>query len=60
MTQDPQEVKNLWNDPQHASVKLKLQALLLDFLAGQELTQGSRGGEAPTRAIESKFVQPIS
>jgi arylsulfatase A-like enzyme len=53
MVQDAQEVNNLWHDPDYWTAKMNLQQKLVDFLAGQELNQGSRGGEALTQAIAS-------
>jgi len=46
MTNDPLEMSNLWEDPEHATVRARLTGRLVDWLQGQELLRGARGGEA--------------
>jgi len=45
MDKDPQELHNLWADPEHAGVRQALTERLLDWLAAQERRLGSRGGQ---------------
>ena len=46
MVSDPQEIKNLWNDPQYANVKVKLMGRLMDWMVENNVRNfGSRGGE---------------
>lgn len=46
MDVDPQEIKNLWNDPQYTEVKMKLMDRLMDWMLKNSVRYpGSRGGE---------------
>jgi len=46
MAEDPQERKNLWNNPQYAEVKIKLLGRLMDWMVDNSVRYpGSRGGE---------------
>jgi len=46
MVSDPQETRNLWNDPQYTDVKLKLMDRLMDWMVENNVCNfGSRGGE---------------
>jgi len=47
MQDDPDELHDLWNDPNHQGVKIRLLQRMLDWITTQELRLGSRGGEAP-------------
>lgn len=46
MLEDPDELKNRWNDPDLLHIRLRLTQKLLDWLFQQEQARGSRGGEA--------------
>ena len=49
MENDPAELINLWTDPGHAEMKMKLMNRLLDWLVDMNRTYvGTRGGEAIT------------
>ena len=41
---DPQELENLWDDPDHLAVRTRLQELLLDVLVATEDRSQGRGG----------------
>jgi arylsulfatase A-like enzyme len=46
MQTDPQELRDLWNRPDYGDVRKHMTELLMDWLFQQELSKGSRGGEA--------------
>ena len=46
MVSDPQETKNLWNNPQYANIKLDVMDRLMDWMVENNVCNfGSRGGE---------------
>jgi arylsulfatase A-like enzyme len=51
MQQDPGEQCDLWSAPHGQDVKSRLLQRALDWLVGQELQFGSRGGVAPKRRL---------
>jgi len=46
MEKDKLELHDLWNDPAHQEIKMRLLQRLLDWVTSQELRLGTRGGEA--------------
>lgn len=46
MQTDPQELRNLWRHPDYGGIRQHMTELLVDWLVQQELSTGSRGGEA--------------
>ena len=51
MKGDPSELCDVWSTPQFQDVKCNLLQRAMDWLVGQELRLGSRGGEAPKRRV---------
>jgi hypothetical protein len=45
MEQDPQELTNLWNRTDHARVRAELTEKMANWIASQEIRNGTRGGE---------------
>ena len=45
MEADPQEERNLWDDPEYAAVRLRLTERMLDWVMSQELRYGRQGDE---------------
>lgn len=49
MDRDPLELNDLWDEPEHAQVRMRLGERMIDWFFKQELRFGSRGGgETPT------------
>ena len=46
MERDRNELNDIWDDPQYRDVRIRMTEQLLDWVVGQELRLGSRGGEA--------------
>jgi len=46
MREDPQELDNLWEDPEYGKVRLGLSEKLLEWMFAQELSNDARGGQA--------------
>jgi arylsulfatase A-like enzyme len=46
MQEDPQELANLWDSPNHREVRLDLMERLLEWMLTQELCNDARGGQA--------------
>ena len=51
MHRDPNELADLWGAPQFQDIKRGLLQRGMDWLVGQELQLGSRGGEAPKQRV---------
>jgi len=46
MQEDPQELNNLWDDPDYGKVRMDLTDKLLEWMFRQELANGARGRAA--------------
>jgi len=46
MKEDPQEIDNLWDSPDHREVRLHLTEQLLEWMFSHELSNDARGGQA--------------
>jgi arylsulfatase A-like enzyme len=46
MQEDPQELNNLWDSPDHQKVRLDLTEKLVEWMFTQELSSDARGGQA--------------
>jgi arylsulfatase len=46
MLDDPRELKNLWTHPKYQTMRMNMTEQLLEWLLQQEVSSGSRGGEA--------------
>ncbi len=44
MVDDPNETRNLWDDPEYQTIRMNLTQRMLDWEIGQELEWGPRGG----------------
>jgi arylsulfatase len=59
---DPYERHDLWSDPAHADVKVRLLTRLLDWSFRAELGRGSRGGErrpTPRQRLDNGYRGPV-
>ena len=46
MQEDPRELNNLWDSPDHREVRLELTEKLVEWMFTQELSNDARGGQA--------------
>ena len=57
MVEDPSEMDDLWDQPGHQVIRRRLTETLLDWMAGQQVRIGSRGGDASPQ-VHQRLVKP--